>query len=143
MTPSGSRERATKGERTRRRIVERAAALFNTRGVAGASMSDVSEAAGLEKGGVYNHFESKDALALAAFDYASSLVLDRIDAAIATHEPGYPQLHALIDLYRGVVGEAADRRGLSALEHRDRSRRYESRHADTSAHRDRPLGGHT
>ncbi len=103
MTPPVTRARVTKGERTRRRIVERAAALFNTRGVAGASMADVSEAAGLEKGGVYNHFESKDALALAAFEYASALVLDRIDRALAMHEPGFPQLLALIDVYRGVV----------------------------------------
>jgi TetR/AcrR family transcriptional repressor of nem operon len=96
--------RPTKGERTRRRIVERAAVLFNTRGVAGASMADVSEAAGLEKGGVYNHFESKDALALAAFDYAAALVLDRIDAAIAAHDgDGWAQLLAIVDVYRNVV----------------------------------------
>ena len=103
MTTPVTRARATKGERTRRRIVERAAALFNTRGVAGASMADVSEAAGLEKGGVYNHFESKDALALAAFEYAAALVLDRIDRALAAHAPGLPQVLALIDVYRGVV----------------------------------------
>ncbi len=67
-------------------------------------MADVSEAAGLEKGGVYNHFESKDALALAAFDYAASLVLDRIDAAVAAHAgDGWAQLLAIVDVYRHVV----------------------------------------
>jgi TetR/AcrR family transcriptional repressor of nem operon len=102
MKPS-MQARVSKGERTRRRIVERAASLFNTRGVAGASMADVSEAAGLEKGGVYNHFESKDALALAAFDYAADLVLDRIAAAVAAHADGWSQLLALLDVYRTVV----------------------------------------
>jgi TetR/AcrR family transcriptional repressor of nem operon len=98
-----SRALSTKGERTRRRIVEQAAGLFNTRGVAGVSMADVSAAAGLEKGGVYNHFESKDALALAAFDYAAGLVLERIEAAVAEHEDGWQQLLALLDVYRNVV----------------------------------------
>jgi TetR/AcrR family transcriptional repressor of nem operon len=103
MAASSMRPRQTKGERTRRRIVEHAAVLFNTLGVAGASMADVSEAAGLEKGGVYNHFESKDALALAAFDYASGLVLERIEAAVAAHEDGWSQLLAILDVYRDVV----------------------------------------
>jgi AcrR family transcriptional regulator len=103
MVESKPRSRLTKGERTRRRIVERAAVLFNTRGVAGASMADVSDAAGLEKGGVYNHFASKDALALAAFDYAAALVLDRIEAAVAAHPDGWSQLLAVLDVYRNVV----------------------------------------
>ena len=103
MAATSIRPRQTKGERTRRRIVEHAAVLFNTRGVTGASMADVSEAAGLEKGGVYNHFESKDALALAAFDYASGLVLERIEAAVSAHEDGWAQLLAILDVYRDVV----------------------------------------
>ena len=103
MAESKIRARPTKGARTRRRIVERAAVLFNTRGVAGASMADVSDAAGLEKGGVYNHFASKDALALAAFDYAAGLVLDRIETTVAAHPDGWSQLLALLDVYRNVV----------------------------------------
>ncbi|MGP6157885.1 MAG: TetR/AcrR family transcriptional regulator [Vulcanimicrobiaceae bacterium] len=83
--------------------MERAAALFNTRGVAGASMADVSLATGLEKGGVYNHFETKEALALAAFDYAAGLVLQRLDAAVAAAPTALGRLHALVDVYRSVA----------------------------------------
>jgi TetR/AcrR family transcriptional repressor of nem operon len=90
----------SKGRRTRRRIVERAAILFNTRGVAGASMADVSEAAGLEKGGVYNHFATKQELACEAFDYAANLVYDRIEAAMATQGDALGKLRAFLDLYR-------------------------------------------
>jgi TetR/AcrR family transcriptional repressor of nem operon len=50
----------TKGERTRARIVATAAPLFNQRGYVGASMADLMAATGLEKGGIYRHFESKD-----------------------------------------------------------------------------------
>jgi AcrR family transcriptional regulator len=63
----------TKGERTRERIVAAAAPLFNQRGYVGASMADLMAATGLEKGGLYRHFESKDELVLAAFDHALAL----------------------------------------------------------------------
>jgi TetR/AcrR family transcriptional repressor of nem operon len=60
----------TKGDRTRQRIIETAAPLFNQHGFAGASMQDVMEAAGLEKGGLYRHFSSKEELAVEAFKFA-------------------------------------------------------------------------
>jgi TetR/AcrR family transcriptional repressor of nem operon len=62
--------RSRKGDQTRQRIIEKAAQVFNRRGFAGASISDLMEATGLEKGGIYRHFESKQELAAAAFDYA-------------------------------------------------------------------------
>lgn len=60
----------TKGEKTRDRIVAEAAGLFNQRGFEGSSMSDLMAATGLEKGGIYRHFSSKEELAAEAFDYA-------------------------------------------------------------------------
>lgn len=60
----------SKGADTRQRIVEQAAPIFNRRGYAGASMQDVMEATGLEKGGLYRHFSSKEELAAEAFRYA-------------------------------------------------------------------------
>jgi TetR/AcrR family transcriptional regulator, transcriptional repressor for nem operon len=65
-----------KGEATRRLILERAAPVFNQRGYAGASMSELVEATGIEKGGIYNHFGSKEELAVEAFDYAIGLIVD-------------------------------------------------------------------
>lgn len=55
-----------------------AAPIFNQRGYAGASVSHLMEATGLEKGGIYRHFESKDAIAVAAFDHTVRLQADRI-----------------------------------------------------------------
>jgi TetR/AcrR family transcriptional repressor of nem operon len=59
-----------RGEATRRRIVEQSAAVFNRHGYSGTSMSELMAATGLEKGGLYRHFASKQDLAAAAFDYA-------------------------------------------------------------------------
>src|SRR5690242_5484032 len=59
-----------KGEKTRQRIVAEAANLFNRRGYSGGSLQDLMAATGLEKGGIYRHFSSKEELAAAAFDHA-------------------------------------------------------------------------
>ncbi len=59
-----------KGEETRQRIIAAAAPLFNKRGYAGCVMKDIMAATGLEKGGIYRHFESKEEIAAEAFDYA-------------------------------------------------------------------------
>lgn len=65
-----------KGEQTRQEIVEKAAAMFNLRRYEGAALSDLMKPTGLEKGGIYRHFDSKQQLAEEAFDYAWNLALD-------------------------------------------------------------------
>ena len=74
----------TKGLRTRQRIVELCAPVFNRQGYAGASMRDLIGATGLEKGGIYNHFGSKEQLALEAYDYA----LSRVTEGLARSQDG-------------------------------------------------------
>ena len=61
-----------KGELTRQRIIEAAAPIFNRRGFSGCSMQDVMDATGLEKGGLYRHFSSKEELAAEALKFALS-----------------------------------------------------------------------
>jgi TetR/AcrR family transcriptional repressor of nem operon len=69
---------SSKGERTRQRIVELAAPVFNRKGYVGASFRDLIDATGLEKGGIYNHFGSKEHLALEAYDYAMTCVTEHL-----------------------------------------------------------------
>ncbi len=64
-------EAVRKGVRTRERIVRSAAELFNRQGYAATSVSDILASANIEKGGLYRHFSSKDALIAAAFTYAA------------------------------------------------------------------------
>ena len=84
----------SKGARTREQIVERAAALFNQHGYHGASISDVMAATGLEKGGIYRHFSSKEELALAAFAYATDKMKERFTSALAGKESSLERLRA-------------------------------------------------
>ena len=92
-----------KGERTRQRILERAAPVFNQHGYAGASMSELVTATGVEKGGIYNHFGSKEALAVAAFDYAVSLIVDRFAQATAGKASAIDRLVAVVDAFADEV----------------------------------------
>jgi TetR/AcrR family transcriptional regulator, transcriptional repressor for nem operon len=93
-----------KGELTRRRIVERSAPVFNTKGYAGASMSDLVVVTGLEKGGIYNHFGSKEELALEAFDYATGIVRERLREALEAEEGALNRLFAVVEVL-GTVAE--------------------------------------
>ncbi|RZU40464.1 TetR family transcriptional regulator [Edaphobacter modestus] len=72
-----------KGEETRQKIIAAAAPLFNKQGYAGCVIKDIMAATGLEKGGIYRHFESKEEIAAEAFDYAwtvsSALRRDGLD----------------------------------------------------------------
>ena len=55
-------------QRTRTRIVEAARQLFNARGFDCVSIDMVMERAGLTRGAFYSHFDSKEALFVAAVD---------------------------------------------------------------------------
>ncbi|HEX9512188.1 MAG TPA: TetR/AcrR family transcriptional regulator [Puia sp.] len=58
-----------KAEKTKQFIVEKTAPIFNKKGFAGTSLSDMTDATGLTKGSIYGNFTNKDEVALAAFDY--------------------------------------------------------------------------
>lgn len=89
----------SKARQTKARIIQQAAEVFNQKGYAGSSLTDIMQATGLKKGGIYNHFASKDELALAAFDYAVSLVSQEIWTAVKTKRNALERLQALVSSY--------------------------------------------
>src|SRR6516165_5484540 len=94
-----------KGEQTRERILARSAQLFNRQGYSGSSLSDIMRETGLEKGGIYNHFSSKEQLALEAFDYAYQLVQQRTRQALAGKFDAIERLLAIVSVFQS---EAVD-----------------------------------
>src|SRR4051812_41982321 len=96
----------SKGERTREHIVERAIPVFNCRGYAGTSMSDILSATGLNKGGIYHHFESKEALALASFERAVELIAERLSAAVDAESHAADKLQAVLRVFVRNVDDA-------------------------------------
>lgn len=90
----------TKGEQTREMILQRAAVVFNRKGYFGTSLSDIMQATGLEKGGIYNYFRSKDDLALQAFDYALDRIREEFAAAIKGKVNAIERLQAIMGVFR-------------------------------------------
>ncbi len=90
-----------KGKLTRDRVLRQAATLFNQRGYSGASFAELSRVTGLQKGGIYNHFSSKDHLALEAFDYAVATISTQFQEAVEGRESARARLFAVIDVFQG------------------------------------------
>jgi AcrR family transcriptional regulator len=88
-----------KGERTKERIIEQTAPLFNQKGFFGSSLTDIMEATGLKKGGIYNHFTSKEELALQAFDYASACVSERLSLLLTEKQTATERLLAFASVF--------------------------------------------
>ena len=66
----------------RQRILDAALDQFHARGFHACSVDDITRAAGVPKGSLYNHFASKDALALQALrEYQSRSIWRTIDDA--------------------------------------------------------------
>src|SRR5499425_1380326 len=92
-----------KGEETRQEIIRKAAPIFNQRGYDGAALSDLMQATGLEKGGIYRHFDSKQQLATEAFDHAWKLALD-------SRFEGTHDISNAVDQLKQIVRNFRDRR---------------------------------
>lgn len=70
----------SKAEQTRQFIIEKSAPVFNIKGYAGTSLTDIQEASKLTKGAIYGNFSDKNELAVAAYEFSSSLVIESLAA---------------------------------------------------------------
>ena len=95
----------SKGTQTREMILERCAQLFSKQGYFGSSLSDIMEETGLEKGGIYNHFNSKEELALEAFDYAFSLLDQRMRLTLQGKQHTVERLYAILSYFQSLIEE--------------------------------------
>jgi len=93
----------SKSERTRQFIIEKTAPIFNEKGYAGTSISDLTDATGLTKGSIYGNFENKDAVAVAAFDYNFQLVVSHIRIRVNACTGSVDKLLAYPQIYRNFL----------------------------------------
>jgi AcrR family transcriptional regulator len=137
----------TKGDRTRRRLLDAAAAEVARHGRAGASLTAIAAAAGLKPGSIYFHFGSRDQLIDAMLEEGVRESLTRLDQAMAAvSQPGRPgppgrpgdararlraairahldALHDLRDYAAVVIGPALAADGPPGAEFRELRRAY-------------------
>jgi TetR/AcrR family transcriptional regulator, transcriptional repressor for nem operon len=99
-----------KSEQTKAFIVEKTASLFNTKGYAGTSISDITEATQLTKGSVYGNFANKDEVALAVFDYnlgkLTAILMQEIGRQTSAKQKllAYGEVYSHYDSYAFPVG---------------------------------------
>ena len=89
----------SKAERTREFIIKKTAPIFNRKGFAGTSLSDMTEATGLTKGSIYGNFTDKDEVALAAFEHNSKIVSGVIRAEMAKQASYRDKLMVYVEVY--------------------------------------------
>ncbi len=97
------RRTCARASRLGKKSFARQAPIFNQKGYDGAALSDLMRATGLEKGGIYRHFGSKQELAGDAFNYAWKLAMD------ARFE-GTEQIPNAVNRLKQIVRNFRDRR---------------------------------
>ncbi|MGH3758277.1 ScbR family autoregulator-binding transcription factor [Actinophytocola sp.] len=90
----------SRAENTRLHLVRSAAELFDRNGFSGATLEDVSRAAGVTKGAFYFHFSSKDDLAGAIQAEACAMLRHAVYRSL---DAGTPVLQSLIDLTHEIA----------------------------------------
>nr|WP_295864967.1 TetR/AcrR family transcriptional regulator [uncultured Chitinophaga sp.] len=92
-----------KAARTKQFIVEKTAPVFNEKGYAGTSLTDLTNATGLTKGSIYGNFVNKDEVALAAFEHNIRQVTDIIRQEKAKQETYRDKLLAYVHVYTNFL----------------------------------------
>lgn len=96
---------ASKAERTKAFIIEKTSPIFNKKGVAGTSLSDMTEATGLTKGAIYGNFADKDEVAVAAFEHNVERVFAGLSEVIGKEETAVGKLKSITQFYRNYLGQ--------------------------------------
>lgn len=105
----------SKAEKTRNYIIEKAAPVFNTKGYAGTSLTDLIEATRLTKGAIYGNFENKDEIAIAVYKYNVTLIGKRLDDAMNAKKSATDKLIAFTEYYRTNWKKICERGGCPIL----------------------------
>ncbi|MCK0174681.1 TetR/AcrR family transcriptional regulator [Mycolicibacterium sp. F2034L] len=87
-------------ERNRERIVAAASEGFKARGIDAVGIDELMNAAGMTRGGFYNHFSSKEDLALEVLNQGFTASLGTVDDLVGAHpRSSRAALNAIIDSY--------------------------------------------
>jgi AcrR family transcriptional regulator len=86
-----------KGEATRVRIIAEAAHQAALRGLTGVSLSDVADAVGISKSGLFKHFDSKEDMHIAVVESVMDRFAEVIWKPAEPLPPGRPRLEVVFE----------------------------------------------
>jgi AcrR family transcriptional regulator len=91
------RTQAERTEATRRQLSRAAFERIRDQGYANFRVAGVAAHAGVSLGGQLHHFPTKDAMTMAAIDFAIALARERTDTNLAAFENGADPVEAIVD----------------------------------------------
>ena len=86
-----------KGARTRHQILDHAAQLASQVGVGGLTIGTLADDLHLSKSGLFRHFQSKEALQVAALDHAAERFTDYVVRPALREPRGEPRMRAIFE----------------------------------------------
>ncbi|GAB2478332.1 TetR/AcrR family transcriptional regulator [Luteococcus sediminum] len=110
-THSPEGPRSARREATRSRLIEAAVGVIARKGVLGASVEEICEAAGFTRGAFYSNFESKDALCIALLDAQCQRHLAAAREAVARMDHDHElerRINDALEVFVAVSGQGAD-----------------------------------
>jgi len=108
-------ENVSKADRTRQQIIEAAAVVFNKKGYAGTSISDITKVTGLTKGSIYGNFRDKDDLALCAFHFNAERVTDVFRIGLKKRRSAIDTLMVIPQTFRLIFNDIVENGGCPIL----------------------------
>lgn len=87
----------TRGEESRKRIVERALRIASTEGLEGLTLGPLAAALGISKSGLFTHFGSKEELQIAVIQEASEAFIRQVVAPALAQPRGEPRVRRLFE----------------------------------------------
>lgn len=97
-------------------ILQAAERLFGEKGYQGVSVEEIARAAGVSKGLVIYHFESKENLLLHVLSSGTATLFSQLDSVTQTHETAKDKVRAAVEIYLTVAstGPALTRMAMMA-----------------------------
>ncbi len=100
---------------TRDFILQKVAPIFNKKGYAGTSLSDLTDATGLTKGAIYFYFTNKHDLAVEAFKLNVKKVTSPLAVQLSQSAGSIEKLQAVTNYYRNYFNIIVDNGGCPIL----------------------------
>ena len=107
LSTPGRRTQQERRATTRAALLAAASELFTERGFAGTGREDIAERAGVTRGALYHHFDSKTAAFVAVVDELEAELLDRVVAAARRGTTPFEQLQQARRAYMDACAEPA------------------------------------
>jgi TetR/AcrR family transcriptional repressor of nem operon len=104
-----------KSKKTRRYIIEKTSKIFNKKGYAGTSLTDLTSATKLTKGSIYGNFKNKEEVAEAAFNFNYQSLIKRFTPNLSAARTAKEKLHAFLNTYEALFDSLIDAGGCPIL----------------------------